>query len=86
LDMETIEASVKKTGRVMIVHEAPVTGGFGGEVAARIAGGAAFEYLEAPIKRFCGLDTPIPYNRTLEYYTVPQPETIAAAARELAEA
>jgi pyruvate dehydrogenase E1 component beta subunit len=86
LDMETIEASVKKTGRVMIVHEAPVTGGFGGEVAARIAGGAAFEYLEAPIKRFCGLDTPIPYNRTLEYYTVPQPETIAAAARELAAA
>jgi len=86
LDMETIEASVKKTGRVMIVHEAPVTGGFGGEVAARIAGGAAFEYLEAPIKRFCGLDTPIPYNRTLEYYTVPQPETIAAAARELVAA
>jgi pyruvate/2-oxoglutarate/acetoin dehydrogenase E1 component len=86
LDMETIEASVKKTGRVMIVHEAPVTGGFGGEVAARIAGGAAFEYLEAPIRRFCGLDTPIPYNRTLEYYTVPQPETIAAAARELAAA
>jgi len=86
LDMGTIAASVKKTGRVMIVHEAPVTGGFGGEVAARIAGGAAFEYLEAPIKRFCGLDTPIPYNRTLEYYTVPQPETIAAAARELAAA
>ena len=86
LDMETIEASVKKTGRVMIVHEAPVTGGFGGEVAARIAGGPAFEYLEAPIRRFCGLDTPIPYNRTLEYYTVPQPESIAAAARELAAA
>jgi pyruvate/2-oxoglutarate/acetoin dehydrogenase E1 component len=86
LDLETIEASVKKTGRVLIVHEAPITGGFGGEVAARIAGGAAFEYLEAPIKRFCGLDTPIPYNRTLEYYTVPQPETIAAAARELAGA
>jgi pyruvate dehydrogenase E1 component beta subunit len=86
LDIGTIEASVKKTGRVMIVHEAPITGGFGGEVAAQIAGGAAFEYLEAPVKRFCGLDTPIPYNRTLEYYTVPQPETIADAARELATA
>jgi pyruvate/2-oxoglutarate/acetoin dehydrogenase E1 component len=84
LDVETIEASVIKTGRVMIVHEAPVTGGFGGEVAAQIAGSKAFEYLEAPIKRFCGLDTPIPYNRMLEYYTVPQPETIADAARELA--
>lgn len=84
LDMETIESSVTKTGRVLIVHEAPITGGFGGEVAARLAGGPAFEYLEAPIKRFCGLDTPIPYNRTLEYYTVPQPETIAQAARELA--
>jgi pyruvate/2-oxoglutarate/acetoin dehydrogenase E1 component len=84
LDVETIEASVIKTGRVMIVHEAPVTGGFGGEVAAQIAGSKAFEYLEAPIKRFCGLDTPIPYNRMLEYYTVPQLETIADAARELA--
>jgi pyruvate/2-oxoglutarate/acetoin dehydrogenase E1 component len=83
LDAETIANSVIKTGRVLIVHEAPITGGFGGEVAARIASGRAFEYLEAPIKRFCGLDTPIPYNRTLEYYTVPQPETIAQAAREL---
>jgi pyruvate/2-oxoglutarate/acetoin dehydrogenase E1 component len=86
LDMETIASSVIKTGRVLIVHEAPITGGFGGEVAARIAGGPSFDYLEAPIKRFCGLDTPIPYNRTLEYYTVPQPETIAQAARELAAA
>jgi pyruvate/2-oxoglutarate/acetoin dehydrogenase E1 component len=84
LDVETIEASVIKTGRALIVHEAPVTGGFGGEVVAQIAGGKAFEYLEAPIKRLCGLDTPIPYNRKLEHYTVPQPESIADAARELA--
>jgi pyruvate/2-oxoglutarate/acetoin dehydrogenase E1 component len=84
LDVGTIEASVIKTGRVLILHEAPLTGGFGGEVAAQIAGGKGFASLEAPIRRFCGLDTPIPYNRTLEYYTVPQPETIADAARELA--
>lgn len=83
LDVETIERSVMKTGRVMIVHEAPLTGGFGGEVAAVIAGGEAFGYLEAPIKRVCGRDIPIPYNRTLEYHAVPQVETIAAAAREL---
>lgn len=83
LDRETIERSVMKTGRVMIVHEAPVTGGFGGEVAAVIAGGEAFYYLEAPIKRVCGRDIPIPYNRTLEYHAVPQVETIVAGAREL---
>lgn len=83
LDTETIEASVMKTGRVMIVHEAPLTGGFGGEVAAVIAGGEAFNYLEAPIKRVCGRDIPIPYNRTLEYNAVPQAETIATEARKL---
>jgi pyruvate/2-oxoglutarate/acetoin dehydrogenase E1 component len=84
LDNETIIKSVSKTGRVLIVHESPKTGGFGGEVAAMIADSDAFDYLDAPIRRLCGRDIPIPYNRTLERATVPQVEDIIAAARELA--
>lgn len=84
LDMETIIGSVSKTGRVLIVHEAPLTGGFGGELAAQIAGSAAFDYLDAPIRRLAGRDIPIPYNRALERASVPQVEDIVAAARALA--
>jgi acetoin:2,6-dichlorophenolindophenol oxidoreductase subunit beta len=84
LDTQTITASVTKTGRVLIVHEAPVTGGFGGELAAVVAGGEAFDRLDAPIRRLAGRDIPIPYNRGLEKAAVPQVEDIVAAARELA--
>jgi pyruvate dehydrogenase E1 component beta subunit len=84
LDEATITRSVCKTGRVLIVHEAPLTGGFGGELAALIAGGEAFDYLDAPIRRLGGRNIPIPYNRTLERATVPQVEDIVAAARSLA--
>ena len=84
LDKETIIASVSKTGRVLIVHEAPITGGFGGELAALISGSEAFDFLDAPIRRLAGRDIPIPYNRILERATVPQVEDIEAAARELA--
>jgi len=84
LDVETIEKSVSKTGRVLIVHEAPVTGGFGGELAAVIAGGEAFDRLDAPIIRLGGKNVPIPYNRTLEKASVPQLEDIVKAARQLA--
>lgn len=83
LDKETVVSSVSKTGRVLIVHEAPVTGGFGGEVAAVIADSEAFDYLDAPIRRLAGRDIPIPYNRTLEREAVPQVENIVTAAREL---
>ncbi|HEY53038.1 MAG TPA: alpha-ketoacid dehydrogenase subunit beta [Caldilineae bacterium] len=83
LDMAPIEASIKKTGRALVVHEAVKTGGFGGEVAARIVESEAFDYLEAPVRRLAGLDMPIPYNRTLEYHTVPQVEDIVAEARKL---
>ncbi len=85
LDKETIIRSVSKTGRALIVHEAPVTGGFGGELAAVIAGSEAFDYLDAPVRRLAGLDVPIPYNRTLERAAVPQVEDIIAAARDLAQ-
>lgn len=85
LDTETIIQSVSKTGRLLIAHEAPITGGFGGELAAVIAQSEAFDFLDAPIRRVAGRDVPIPYNRTLERAAVPQVEDIIAAARELAQ-
>ena len=85
LDSETIIHSVVKTGRVLIVHEACKTGGYGGELAAVIAESEAFDYLDAPIVRLAGRDIPIPYNHNLEYHTVPQVENIVAAAQQLAQ-
>ncbi|MCE1252980.1 MAG: alpha-ketoacid dehydrogenase subunit beta [Anaerolineae bacterium] len=84
LDEKTIIQSVKKTGKVLLVHEACKTGGYAGELAAVIAGSEAFDYLDAPIKRLAGRDMPIPYNRTLEAHTVPQVDDIVEAARNLA--
>jgi pyruvate/2-oxoglutarate/acetoin dehydrogenase E1 component len=85
LDQKTIIRSVSKTGRVLIVHEAPITGGFGGELAAVIAESESFDFLDAPIRRLAGRNIPIPYNRTLERATVPQVEDIVASARVLAQ-
>lgn len=85
LDMGPIIQSVIKTGRVLIVHEAVKTGGFGGELAALIAESKAFGYLDAPIVRLAGRDIPIPYNRTLEYHAVPQVEDIVAKARDIVQ-
>ena len=85
LDTETVIRSVSKTGRVLIAHEAPITGGFGGELAAVIAGSEAFDYLDAPIRRLAGRNIPIPYNRNLERAAVPQVEDIIVAARALAQ-
>jgi len=85
LDADTIIGSVSKTGRVLIVHEACRTGGFGGELAAVIAESEAFDYLDAPIVRLAGRDMPIPYNRTLEYHTVPQVEDIVEKARDIVQ-
>jgi pyruvate/2-oxoglutarate/acetoin dehydrogenase E1 component len=84
LDDDPIIASVIKTGRALVVHEAVRTGGFGGEIVARIIDSPAFDYLEAPLRRLAGQDIPIPYNRTLESHTVPQVENILAEARRLA--
>lgn len=83
LDDAPIIASVIKTGRALVVHEAPLTGGFGGEVVARIVASEAFDYLEAPVRRLAGLDIPIPYNRELERQAVPQVEDIILEARKL---
>ncbi|NJN92911.1 MAG: dehydrogenase [Anaerolineales bacterium] len=82
-DEATITASVKKTGRLIVVHEAPLIGGFGGEIAAMIGQSEAFAYLEAPIVRLGGADVPVPYNRNLERAMVPQVENIVEAARKL---
>jgi pyruvate/2-oxoglutarate/acetoin dehydrogenase E1 component len=72
LDLQTIIDSVKKTGRIIIVEDDPISYGWGAEIAAGIAGSEAFDYLDAPIKRLAGLDIPIPYNPNLEKHAVPQ--------------
>ena len=82
LDEETIIESVKKTGRLIVVHEAVKRGGFGGEIASVIAESEAFDYLDAPIKRLGALAVPIPYNPHLEKATVPQVEDIIEAVKE----
>lgn len=81
LDEETILESVKRTGRAVIVYEAPRTGGFGGEISAILAE-KAIEWLEAPIVRVTGFDTPFPY--TLESVYLPEPGRIREAVRKVA--
>ena len=83
LDTETLLESVKKTGRVCIVHEDNLTGGVGAEVAAIVAKDA-FEYLDAPVQRVAARDVPsFPYSPTLEDVLLPGPPDIISAAREL---
>ncbi|MBL7960056.1 2-oxoisovalerate dehydrogenase [bacterium] len=82
LDMDTIIQSVKKTNRVMVVHENQTMGGFGGEIAARIAQDA-FEYLDAPIKRVCSEDSPVPFSRALEAAVLVDETKILHALEEL---
>jgi 2-oxoisovalerate dehydrogenase E1 component len=82
LDKDTVLASVKKTGRALVVHEDKVFGGFGGEVAALIAS-EAFEHLDAPVKRVGAAFTPVGFNRILERAILPDAAKILAAAREL---
>ncbi len=84
LDKEAILASVKKTGRVLIVHEDKVFSGFGAEIAALISN-EAFEYLDAPVKRVGSTFTPVGFNRILEAAILPNTEKILNAARELME-
>ncbi len=83
LDKEAILASVKKTSKAMVLHEASRTGGIGGEIAATIAE-EAFEWLDAPIVRVASLDTPVPYSPPLEEYYLPQTKDVLDAARKLA--
>jgi len=82
LDMETILSSVKKTGRVLIVHESVLTCGPGAEIAARLAD-QAFDFLDAPVKRLATKDVPMPMAPNLERFVIPQEEDIKGAIREL---
>jgi len=83
LDTETLLESVKKTGRVCIVHEDNLTGGVGAEVAAIVAKDA-FEYLDAPVQRVAALDVPsFPYSPTLEDALLPGPHPACKNAGEL---
>ena len=82
LDEDTVLKSVAKTGKALVLHEAPRTGGFGGEIAATIAE-KAFEYLEAPIVRVTAPDTPVPYSPPLEEAYLPGRDDVLEAARKL---
>lgn len=83
LDEATIKASVEKTGKLMIVQEAPLHGSFASEVAARLHE-PLFEYLDAPIKKIGSKNCPVPYAKHLEEAVLPQKSAIKAAMRELA--
>ncbi len=83
MDKEAILSSVKKTNKVLVLHEASRTGGIGGEIAATIAE-EAFEWLDAPVLRVASIDTPVPYSPPLEEYYLPQVKDIVDAARKLA--
>ena len=83
LDKASILASVKKTSKALVLHEASRTGGIGGEIAATIAE-EAFEWLDAPVVRVGAIDTPVPYSPPLEEYHLPQVKDVLEAARKLA--
>ena len=84
LDKATLLASVRKTGKALVIHEDNLTGGYGGEIAAILAE-EAFTDLDAPIRRLAGPDVPaMPYSHPLQDWFMLNPEKIAAAMRELA--
>jgi 2-oxoisovalerate dehydrogenase E1 component len=82
-DWELIAATVKKTSRVLVIHEDNISWGYGAEIAARIAD-ELFEFLDAPVRRLAGKDVYIPYHPVLEDAVLPQPADVVRAARDLA--
>jgi pyruvate dehydrogenase E1 component beta subunit len=82
LDEDTILESVRKTGRVVIVHESHEFCGIGSELAYRI-NDKAFDYLDAPVQRVCGLQVPVPYSRVLENKMIPSETRIISAVRKV---
>ncbi|HEU4698205.1 MAG TPA: alpha-ketoacid dehydrogenase subunit beta [Gemmatimonadales bacterium] len=84
MDDAAIVATVKKTNRVLIVHEDTVTGGIAGEITARI-NDLCFEWLDAPVKRVAAHDVPLPYAPALEDFVLPQTSDIVKAVRWLAD-
>jgi 2-oxoisovalerate dehydrogenase E1 component len=84
LDFETIKNSVKKTGKVIVVHEDTLTAGFGAEISAQIAE-HCFEYLDAPVKRVAALDAPIPFHPILENTVLPNRNRLFNELKSLLE-
>jgi 2-oxoisovalerate dehydrogenase E1 component beta subunit len=84
LDRDAILETVSRTNRVLLLHEATLTGGIGGELAA-IIGEEAFEYLDAPIMRVASADAPVPYSPPLEAAFLPNVDRVVAAAKRLVE-
>ncbi|TML52093.1 MAG: alpha-ketoacid dehydrogenase subunit beta [Actinobacteria bacterium] len=83
-DKQAVLESVRKTSKVLVLHEDTHTGGFGGEIAATIAE-EAFEDLDAPVKRITAPDTPVPFSPPLEKAFIPQVEDVVAGLRDLSE-
>jgi pyruvate dehydrogenase E1 component beta subunit len=83
IDRPTIVESVCRTGRLMSVYEGVRTLGIGAEISALVAESEAFDFLDAPIVRLGGAETPLPYNPELEKAAVPQEDDIVEAARRL---
>ncbi len=83
LDKDAILSTAKKTSRVMVLHEASLTGGIGGEISA-IIGEEAFEWLDAPVIRVASIDSPVPFAPQMEDYYLPGLDDIVGAARRLA--
>jgi len=83
-DKRAVLESVRKTSKVLVLHEDTHTGGFGGEIAATIAE-EAFEDLDAPVKRITAPDTPVPFSPPLEKAYIPQVDDVVAGLRDLAE-
>ena len=82
MDIEAVLASVARTGRLMIVHEANITGGFGAEIAAQVSK-EGFWHLDAPIERVGALDVRVPASPPLNAAVIPQTATIVEAAERL---
>ena len=82
-DKTAVLASVRKTSKVLIVHEDTRTGGIAGEIAMRVSE-KAFEWLDAPMLRVTAIDAPVPYSGSLEDYFLPQVDDVVKAARYLA--
>jgi len=82
LDKDTLVESARKTGHVVVIDEGHERYGAAAELAAVVADGA-FYYLDAPVKRLCAMDVPVPFSPVLEDLTVPTPASVVAAVRQL---
>ena len=82
MDIGAAVASVQKTNRALVVHEAVQFGGFGGEIASQIQQ-QAFDYLDAPVERLGAMHSPVPFSEPLEFGSFPSVERIVDAVKDL---